>query len=68
VKIRVLDNYEALGWTSSEILAEKLGVKPSSVFLVPTRVTPLWMYRRLVELRRKERLSFPHAGPSNRGR
>jgi glucosamine-6-phosphate deaminase len=43
------------------VVAGKLEVEPSSVLMLPTGITPLGMYRRLVEMHRSEGLSFANA-------
>lgn len=40
------------------VVAGKLEEEPSSVLMLPTGITPLGMYRRLVEMHRSEGLSF----------
>lgn len=60
-RVHVLHDYEAMSTAAAEIVAEKLKLKPEAVFLIPTGVTPLMMYRRLVELHRAAGLSFAQA-------
>jgi glucosamine-6-phosphate deaminase len=43
------------------VVAGKLEEEPSSVLMLPTGITPLGMYRRLVEMHRSEGLSFANA-------
>jgi glucosamine-6-phosphate deaminase len=43
------------------VVAGKLEVEPSSVLMLPTGITPLGMYSRLVEMHRSEGLSFANA-------
>jgi glucosamine-6-phosphate deaminase len=61
LRIWVSENYEALSLASAGLVAERLRAKPDTVFLVPTGVTPLRMYRRLAELHAEEGLSFAQA-------
>jgi len=46
---------------AAEIVAERVREKPGAVFLLPTGTTPLGMYRRLVQMHRREGLSFAQA-------
>lgn len=59
--VRVLPDYEAMSHAAAEVVADHLRSAPGAVFMVPTGVTPLGMYRRLVELHREEGLLFAGA-------
>jgi glucosamine-6-phosphate deaminase len=61
VRARVFPNYEAMSVAVAYVVAGKLEVEPSSVLMLPTGITPLGMYRRLVEMHRSEGLSFANA-------
>lgn len=61
MEIRVVRDYEALSVAAAEIVAKKLKLRSDAVFLLPTGVTPLGIYRRLVELHRVAGLSFARA-------
>jgi len=60
-KVRVLPDYESLSLTAAEAVAGKLRSEPEAIFLLPTGVTPLGMYRRLVEMHARDGLSFAGA-------
>ncbi|MGI8912042.1 MAG: glucosamine-6-phosphate deaminase [Rubrobacteraceae bacterium] len=60
-KIRVLPDYESLSLAAAEKVSGRLRSKPEAVFLLPTGVTPLGMYRRLVEMHDRDGLSFAGA-------
>jgi len=60
-KIRVLPDYDALSLAAAEAVAERLRAEPEAVFLLPTGITPLGMYRRLVEMHVRDGLSFAGA-------
>jgi glucosamine-6-phosphate deaminase len=59
--IRVLPNYETLSEAAAAIVAAEIRGNPQAVLLLPTGVTPLGMYRRLVRLHAEEGLSFARA-------
>jgi glucosamine-6-phosphate deaminase len=61
VRARVFPDYEAMSVAVAYVVAGKLEVEPSSVLMLPTGITPLGMYRRLVEMHRSEGLSFANA-------
>lgn len=61
LRVRSLPDYEAMSRAAADVVAGQLLSKPDSVFMVPTGITPLGMYRRLVELHRDEGLSFAGA-------
>ena len=61
VRVRVLPDYDAMSHAAAEVVADHLRAAPDAVFMVPTGVTPLGMYQRLVELHREEGLSFAGA-------
>jgi glucosamine-6-phosphate deaminase len=61
VKARVYPDYEAMSVAVAYVVAGKLEEEPSSVLMLPTGITPLGMYRRLVEMHRSEGLSFANA-------
>jgi len=61
VRARVFPDYEAMSVAVAYVVAGKLEEEPSSVLMLPTGITPLGMYRRLVEMHRSEGLSFANA-------
>jgi glucosamine-6-phosphate deaminase len=61
VRARVFPDYEAMSMAVAYVVAGKLEVEPSSVLMLPTGITPLGMYSRLVEMHRSEGLSFANA-------
>jgi glucosamine-6-phosphate deaminase len=61
VKARVYPDYEAMSVAVAYVVAGKLEEEPSSVLMLPTGITPLGMYGRLVEMHRSEGLSFANA-------
>jgi glucosamine-6-phosphate deaminase len=61
VRARVFPDYEAMSVAMAYVVAGKLEEEPSSVLMLPTGITPLGMYRRLVEMHRSEGLSFANA-------
>ena len=60
-KHHVFPDYDALSSAAAEAVARKLRAEPETTFLLPTGVTPLGMYRRLVEMHAGEGLSFAGA-------
>ena len=58
MRARVFPDYEAMSAAVAEVVALRLGEESSTVFMLPTGITPLGMYRRLVEMHRSEGLSF----------
>jgi glucosamine-6-phosphate deaminase len=61
VRARVFPDYEAMSVAVAYVVAGNLEVEPSSVLMLPTGITPLGMYKRLVEMHRSEGLSFANA-------
>jgi len=61
VKARVYPDYEAMSVAVAYVVAGKLEEEPSSVLMLPTGITPLGVYGRLVEMHRSEGLSFANA-------
>ena len=61
MRARVFPDYEAMSAAAADVVRRRLGERPSSVFMLPTGITPLGMYRRLVEMHRSEGLSFANA-------
>jgi len=61
VRARVFPDYDAISAAAADIVAQRLEERPSAVFMLPTGITPLAMYRRLVEMHRSEGLSFAEA-------
>jgi len=61
VRARVFPDYEAMSVAVAHVVAGKLEGEPSSVLMLPTGITPLGMYSRLVEMHRSEGLSFANA-------
>jgi len=61
VRARVFPDYEAMSAAAADVVAQRLEERPSTVLMLPTGVTPLGMYRRLVEMHRSEGLSFAEA-------
>jgi glucosamine-6-phosphate deaminase len=61
VRARVFPDYEALSVAVAYVVAGRLEEEPSTVFMLPTGITPLGMYRRLVEMHRSGGLSFANA-------
>lgn len=61
VELRVFPDYDALSDAAAREVAAGVREEPEAVFLIPTGVTPLGMYRRLVEMHRTEGLSFARA-------
>jgi glucosamine-6-phosphate deaminase len=61
VRARVFPDYEAMSAAAADVVARRLGEEPTAVLMLPTGITPLGMYRRLVEMHRSEGLSFAGA-------
>jgi len=61
VRARVFPDYEAMSAAAADVVAQRLEERPSTVLMLPTGVTPLGMYRRLIEIHRSEGLSFAEA-------
>ena len=61
MRARVFPDYQAMSVAVAYVVAGKLEEEPSSVLMLPTGITPLGMYRRLVEMHRSEGLSFANA-------
>ena len=61
MRARVFPDYEAMSAAAAGAVAQRLEEEPSTVLMLPTGVTPLGMYRRLVEMHRTEGISFAGA-------
>ena len=61
MRARVFPDYEAMSTAAAYVVAGRLEEEPSSVLMLPTGISPLGMYRRLVEMHRSEGLSFANA-------
>ena len=61
MRARVFPDYDAMSDAAADVVAQRLEQRPSAVFMLPTGITPLGMYRRLVEMYRSEGLSFAEA-------
>jgi glucosamine-6-phosphate deaminase len=61
LRARVFPDYEALGAAMAYVVAGRLEEEPSTVFMLPTGITPLGMYGRLVEMHRSGGVSFANA-------
>jgi glucosamine-6-phosphate deaminase len=61
VRARVFPDYEAISTAVAYVVAGKLEEEPSTVFMLPTGITPLGMYERLVEIHRSGGLTFANA-------
>jgi glucosamine-6-phosphate deaminase len=61
VRALVFPDFEDMSMAVAYVVAGKLEVEPSSVLMLPTGITPLGMYSRLVEMHRSEGLSFANA-------
>ncbi len=61
MRARVFPDYEAISVAVAYVVAGRLEEEPSTVLMLPTGITPLGMYRRLVEMHRSGRLSFANA-------
>jgi glucosamine-6-phosphate deaminase len=61
IELEIRRGYEFVSREAAGIVAAKLRTKPDSVFLLPTGATPLGMYRWLVKLHKKEKLTFARA-------
>jgi glucosamine-6-phosphate deaminase len=61
VRARVFPDYEAMSAAVADAVAQTLVEKLSAVFMLPTGVTPLGMYRRLVQMHRSGALTFVEA-------
>jgi len=61
MRARVFPDYQAMSAAVADIVAQRLEEKPCAVFMLPTGITPLGMYRRLVEWHSAGRLSFAQA-------
>lgn len=60
-EIQVLPDYAAMSAAAADAVAGRLRAEPETVLLLPTGVTPLGMYRRLVEMHAGGELSFAGA-------
>jgi glucosamine-6-phosphate deaminase len=61
VRARVFPDYDAMSAAAADTVAQTLEEKPSAIFMLPTGITPLGMYRRLVDMHRAEGLTFAEA-------
>jgi glucosamine-6-phosphate deaminase len=61
VRARVFPDYEAMSAAAAHVVVQRLEQRPSAVLMLPTGITPLGMYRRLVEMHRSGGLSFAGA-------
>ena len=61
MRAHVFPDYEAMSTAAADAVAQSLEEEPSTVLMLPTGITPLGMYRRLVEMHRTEGLSFAGA-------
>ena len=61
MRARVFPDYEAISAAVAYVVAGRLEEEPSTVLMLPTGITPLGMYRRLVEMHRSGGLSFANA-------
>ncbi|MEJ7814290.1 MAG: glucosamine-6-phosphate deaminase [Rubrobacter sp.] len=61
MRARVFPDYDAMSAAAADVVAQRLEERPSAVFMLPTGITPLGMYRRLVEMHSSQGLSFAEA-------
>lgn len=61
MRARVFHDYDAMSAAAADVVAQRLEERPSAVFMLPTGITPLGMYWRLVEMHRSDGLSFAEA-------
>jgi len=61
VRAGVFPDYEAMSAAAADVVARRLGEEHSSVLMLPTGITPLGMYRQLVEMHNSRGLSFADA-------
>ena len=61
MRARVFPDYEAMSAAAADVVAQTLGEEPSAVLMLPTGITPLGMYRQLVEMLNSGGLSFADA-------
>lgn len=61
MRARVFPDYETMSAAAADVVARRLGDDPSTVLMLPTGITPLGMYRRLVEMFRAGEVSFGRA-------
>jgi glucosamine-6-phosphate deaminase len=61
VRAHVFPDYEAMSTAAAGAVAQRLEEDPSTVLMLPTGITPLGMYRRLVAMHRTRGLSFAGA-------
>jgi glucosamine-6-phosphate deaminase len=61
VKARVFPDYEAMSAAAADVAAQSLEERPSTALMLPTGITPLGMYRHLVQMHRSGGLSFAEA-------
>ncbi|GAB6876323.1 glucosamine-6-phosphate deaminase [Thermaerobacter litoralis] len=60
-RIRVADSYDAMSAAAAEAVARRLAARPSLRLALPTGHTPIGLYRRLVDLTRREGLRWDRA-------
>ncbi|MDQ3603152.1 MAG: glucosamine-6-phosphate deaminase [Actinomycetota bacterium] len=61
MRARVFPDYDAMSAAAADVVAQRLEERPSAVFVLPTGITPLGMYRRLLEMHSSQGLSFAEA-------
>jgi glucosamine-6-phosphate deaminase len=61
MRARVFPDYESMSAAAADAVARRLEENPSTVLMLPTGITPLGMYRRLVEMDRAGEVSFERA-------
>ena len=61
MRARVFPDYEAMSAAAADVVAHRLGEEPSAVLMLPTGITPLGMYRQLVEMHNSQGLTFADA-------
>ena len=61
MRARVFPDYDAMSAAAADVVARRSNEEPSAVFMLPTGITPLGIYRRLVEIHRSEGFSFAQA-------
>ncbi len=61
MRARVFPDYDAMSAAAADVVAQRLEERPSAVFMLPTGITPLGMYRRLVEMHSSPGLSIAEA-------
>ena len=61
MRVRIFPDYEAMSAAAADAIAQRLEEEPSTVLMLPTGITPLGMYRRLVEMHHTGGLTFAGA-------